>query len=98
MLISVPHAASNVILENLTLRPTGLRTENCVTTPAQDLHIRLLHFRDRLRPATRTSDETVDLQNLRISTQTVRNCLREAHLLAHRPRQGLDLTAVRRRN
>ena len=30
----------------------------CVTTPAQDLHIRLLHLRDRLRPATRTADET----------------------------------------
>ena len=29
-----------------------------VTTPAQDLHIRLLHLRDRLRPAPRTADET----------------------------------------
>ena len=29
-----------------------------VTTPAQDLQIRLLQLRDRLRPATRTADET----------------------------------------
>ncbi len=36
--------------------------------------------------------------NQRISAQTVRNCLREAHLHAHRPHRGLDLTAVRRRN
>jgi hypothetical protein len=28
-----------------------------VTTAAQDLHIRLLHLRDRLRPATRTAEE-----------------------------------------
>ena len=28
-----------------------------VTMPAQDLHIQLLHLRDRLRPATRTADE-----------------------------------------
>ena len=29
-----------------------------VTTPPQDLHIQLLHRRDRLRPANRTADET----------------------------------------
>ena len=29
-----------------------------VTMPAQDLHIWLLHLRDRLRPATQTADET----------------------------------------
>jgi hypothetical protein len=29
-----------------------------VTMPAQDLHIRLLHLRDHLRPATQTADET----------------------------------------
>ena len=32
-----------------------------VTTPTQDLHIWFLHLRDRLRPATRTVDETVGL-------------------------------------
>jgi hypothetical protein len=31
--------------------------------PAQDLHIRLLHLRNRLRPATLTADETVGLRN-----------------------------------
>ncbi len=69
-----------------------------VTTPAQDLHIQHLHLQDRLRPATRTAAATIGLHNQRISAQSVRNRLREAHLHAHRPHQGLDLTVVRRRN
>ncbi|CDQ98024.1 unnamed protein product [Oncorhynchus mykiss] len=83
-----PQTAKNTDVEARTnCRP-------CVTTPVQDLHIRLLHLWDRLRPATRTADETVGLHNQRISAQTVRNRLREAHLRACRPHQGLDLTAV----
>ncbi len=69
-----------------------------VTTPAQDLHIQHLHLQDRLRPATRTAAATIGLHNQRISAQTVRNHLREAHLHARRPHRGLDLTAVPRRN
>ncbi len=69
-----------------------------VTTPAQDLHIQHLHLQDRLRPATRTAAATIGLHNRRISAQTVRNHLREAHLHARRPHRGLDLTAVCRRN
>ncbi len=69
-----------------------------VTTPAQDLHIQHLHLQDRLRPATRTAAAAIGLHNQRISAQTVRNRLREAHLHACRPHRGLDLTAVRRRN
>ncbi len=69
-----------------------------VTTPAQDLHIQHLHLQDRLRPATQTAAATIGLHNQRISAQTVRNCLREAHLHARHPHRGLDLTAVRRRN
>ncbi len=69
-----------------------------ITTPAQDLQIQHLHLQDRLRPATRTSAATIGLQNQRISAQTVRNRLREAHLHARRPHQCLDRTAVRRRN
>ncbi len=38
------------------------------------------------------------MHNQRISAQTVRNRLREAHLHARRPHRGLDLTAVRHRN
>ncbi len=66
-----------------------------VTTPAQDLHSQHLHLQDRLRPATRTAAATIGLHNQRISAQTVRNRLREAHLHARLPHQGLDLTAVR---
>uniref|UniRef100_A0A8C1QEB9 Tc1-like transposase DDE domain-containing protein n=1 Tax=Cyprinus carpio TaxID=7962 RepID=A0A8C1QEB9_CYPCA len=69
-----------------------------VTTPAQDLHIQHLHLQDRLRPAPRTAAATIGLHNQRISAQTVRNRLREAHLHARRPHQGLDLTAVRCHN
>uniref|UniRef100_A0AAY5KVE0 Transposase Tc1-like domain-containing protein n=1 Tax=Esox lucius TaxID=8010 RepID=A0AAY5KVE0_ESOLU len=69
-----------------------------VTTPALDPHIQHLHLQDRLRPVTRTAAATIDLHNQRISAQTVRNQLREAHLHARRPHRGLDLTAVRRCN
>ncbi len=65
-----------------------------VTTPARDLHIQHLHLQDRLRPATRSAAATIGLHNQRISAQTVRNRLREAHLHARRPHRGLDLTAV----
>ncbi len=57
----------------------------CVTTPAQDLHIQHLPLQDRLRPATRTAAATIGLHNQRISAQTVRNRLREAHLHARCP-------------
>ncbi len=69
-----------------------------VTTPAKDLHVQHLHLQDRLRPATRTAAATIGLHNQRISAQTVRNRLREAHLHARHPHRGLNLTAVRRRN
>ncbi len=69
-----------------------------VTTPAQDLHIQHLHLQDRLRPATQTAAATIGSRNQRISAQTVRNRLRETHLHAHHHHQGLDLTAVHRRN
>uniref|UniRef100_A0A3P9HRI8 Tc1-like transposase DDE domain-containing protein n=1 Tax=Oryzias latipes TaxID=8090 RepID=A0A3P9HRI8_ORYLA len=77
-------------------RPLNRRPR--VTTPAQDLHIQHVHLQDRLRPATRTAAETIGLHNHRISAQTVRNRLREAHLHARRPHRGLNLTPVRRRN
>ncbi len=61
-----------------------------VTTPAQDLHIQHLHLQDHLIPVTRTAAATIGLHNQRISAQTVRNRLREAHLHSRRPHRGLD--------
>ncbi len=58
-----------------------------VTTPAQDLH-HIQHLQDRLRPATRTAAATIGLYNQRISAQTVRNRLREAHLHGRNPHRG----------
>ncbi len=77
-------------------RPQNFRPP--VTTPAQHLHIQHLHLQDRLRPVTWTAAASIGLHNQRISAQTVRNRLREAHLHARRPHRGLDLTAVHRRN
>ena len=54
MLISLAQATYNVILKNLAVRPTDHRPR--VIAAAQDLHIRLFHLRDRLRPATQTAD------------------------------------------
>jgi len=65
-----------------------------VSTPAQDLHIQHLHLQDHLKPVTRTTAVTISLHNQRISAQTVRNRLREAHLHVRCPHLGLDLTAV----
>ena len=76
---------------SLNLRPR-------VTAPAQDLHTQHVHHQDRLRAATRTAAATIGLHNQRISAQTVRNRLREAHLHPCCPHRGLDLTAVRRHN
>ncbi len=69
---------------------TSNRPHNCrprVATTAQ-------HLQDRLRPATRTAAATIGLHHQRISAQTVRNRLREAHLHARHPHRGLDLTAM----
>ncbi len=66
-----------------------------VTTPAQDLHIQHLHLQDHRRLATWTAAATIGLYNQRISAQTARNRLREAHLHDRRPHRGLNLTAVR---
>ncbi len=62
------------------------------------LQIQHLYLQDRLRLATRTAAATIGLHNQRISAQTVRNNLKEAHLHPCRPHRGFDLTAVCHRN
>ena len=59
------------------------------------LHIQHVALQDRLRPAIWTAAATIGLHNQRISAQTVRNRLREAHLHAHHLHRSLDLTEVR---
>ncbi len=65
-----------------------------VTTPAQDLHIQHLHLQDRLRPATRTAAATIGLHYQKVSAQTIRNSLREAHLHARLHSSELNLYCI----
>jgi hypothetical protein len=95
MFVSLPWS-TNVVLDNLAVRPTGLRTADHVQ-PWQ--------------PKTSTSgfftcgivwDQPpgqlmkLGLHNQIIFPKTVRNRLRESS--THHPHQGPDLTAVRQRN
>ncbi len=69
-----------------------------VTTPAQDLTSSI--FTSKIvwdQPPGQLLQQSVCIKQ-RISAQTVRNHLREAHLHARPPHRGLDLTAVRHRN
>jgi len=67
-----------------------------VTTPVQDVFIRLNHLRDRKRTAVRTSREVVGTHGRRISNHTVLRRLREAGIKCRRPCKGLILTARHR--
>ncbi|KAL0181304.1 hypothetical protein M9458_023710, partial [Cirrhinus mrigala] len=89
--------STRAVVRELNVRfSTVSRLQRRVITPAQpNLHIQHLHLQDRLRPATWTAAATIGLHNQRISAQTVRYHLREAHLHARHPHRGLDLTAVR---
>ena len=48
-----------------------------VTSQRQDRNIVLSHLRNRLRTAVKTAQETVGINNQRISASTVRRRLRE---------------------
>ncbi len=78
-------------------QPASQPQTTCNQT-SPDLHIHHLLLQDCLRPGNRTAAATIGLHNQIISSQTVRNRLREAHLHARRPHRGLDLSAFRRRN
>ena len=70
----------------------------CVTTPKQDRQIRLWHLRNRFSPATLTATQAQGMHNNPISTQTVCNRLRDAHMMARRLYGGLFLTPPRWQN
>ena len=54
-----------------------------ITTPAQDRYIRLLHLRDRFKTASSTVNQIPGLR--RVSSQTIRNRLRQFGLRPMRP-------------
>ncbi|XP_056586059.1 uncharacterized protein glt1d1 isoform X4 [Triplophysa dalaica] len=98
LLIIIGPKVSKGVSESLGVHPTGLTTaDHCIHTSPEPPH---------LASSPPRSSETshpdsccnIGLHSQRISTQTVRNRLREAHLHACRPDRGLDLTAVHRRN
>ena len=61
----------------------------CVTTPEQDRHIRLVHLRDRFRTAAQTARETPGLNNNRVSESTVRRHLRANNMRAIAHTEGI---------
>uniref|UniRef100_A0A672ZXQ3 Transposase Tc1-like domain-containing protein n=1 Tax=Sphaeramia orbicularis TaxID=375764 RepID=A0A672ZXQ3_9TELE len=63
-----------------------------VTTAAQDHPSRLLHLRDRFRPATRTAAETTGTHHRLLSARTIRNRLRADGIRPYRPYVGSVLT------
>ena len=69
-----------------------------VTTRHQDQHVQMSHLSNRFLPATMTARTTPGTHNPRISTQTVRNRLRENVVRPRRPYVGPNLTLRHRRN
>lgn len=67
-----------------------------VTTRAQDRYIVVSHLRDRFLTASQTAHNTPGRHNNRISSQTVRNRLRESGLRAYRPFVAQVLTRQHR--
>ena len=68
-----------------------------VTSRPQDRYIVLTHLRNRFKSATSTARATRGLHGRIISSQTVRNRLKEANLRARRPRRCLVLTQRHKR-
>ena len=69
-----------------------------VTSGRQGRNIVLAHLWDRFRTSVKTAQETVGVNNQRISASTVRRRLRERDLGSHKAYRGNVLTPVRRRN
>ena len=69
-----------------------------VTSQRQDRNIVLSHLRNRFRTAVKTAQETVGINNRRISASTVRRHLRERDIRSHNAYRGNVLTPIRRRN
>ena len=67
-----------------------------VTSQRQDRNIVLSHLRNRFRTAVKTAQETVGINNQRISASTVRWRLREREIRSHNVYRGNVLTPIRR--
>ena len=69
-----------------------------VTSQRQDQNIVLSHLRNRFRTAVKTAQETLGINNQRISASTVRRRLRERDIRSHNAYRGNVLTPICRRN
>ena len=73
------------------------RPRSRVTSRSQDRYIVLTHLRNRFTSATSTARANRGLHGRIISSQTVRNRLKEANLRARRPRRCLVMTQRHKR-
>ena len=93
---------STITLLYQRLRQTGTTNDRPrsgrprVTKRRQDRYMCLSHLRYRFRTAVETAQVTPGTHNNRISTDTVRNRLREFGLRPRRPYVGMPLTQRRR--
>ena len=69
-----------------------------VTSQRQDRNIVLSHLWNRFRTAVKTAQETVGINNRRISASTVRGRLRERDIRSRNAYRGNVLTPIRRQN
>ena len=69
-----------------------------VTTPQQDLYIRVTHARNRRQTAVATARTTIGHHNRPVNEHTVRRRLREAGMINRRPYHGPVLTQRHRQN
>ena len=73
----------------------GRQKSNVTTAGSNKM---LSHLRNRFRTAIKTAQETVGINNQRMSASTVRYCLRERDIKSRNAYRGNVLTPISRRN